>query len=202
MARKIFVVTGATGHTGSYTVERLLERGQAVRALAHREDDRSQRLEKTGAEVVIGDLLKFNDVRAGMRGVRGAYFCYPIPPAFCRRQPISLRPLKRGRPRMRREHVAEIRSRGRKDPRYVRTLVGRTGLRLVRPHRRPPARLLQNSGIADAARTDRSDGRYRAGRRSSSRHPIRNGSPAKHYSSREVFVRHLQELTSTTRKEK
>jgi NAD(P)H dehydrogenase (quinone) len=82
MARKIFVVTGATGHTGSYTVERLLERGQAVRALAHREDDRSQRPAKTGAEVVIGDLLKFNDVRAGMRGVRGAYFCYPIRPGI------------------------------------------------------------------------------------------------------------------------
>src|SRR6267142_707348 len=64
---------------------------------------------------------------------------------------------------MRREHVAEIGSRGRKEPRYVRPLVGRTALRLVRPHRRPPARLPQNSGIADAARMDRSDGRYRAG---------------------------------------
>jgi hypothetical protein len=38
-------------------------------------------------------------------------------------------------------------------------------------------------------------------RRSSSLHPIRNGSPAKLYSSREVFVRHLQKMTSTTRKE-
>jgi NAD(P)-dependent dehydrogenase (short-subunit alcohol dehydrogenase family) len=38
-------------------------------------------------------------------------------------------------------------------------------------------------------------------RRSSSLHSIRNGSPAKHYSSREVFVRHLQKMTSTTRKE-
>src|SRR5260370_20536648 len=35
-----------------------------------------------GAEVVIGDLLKFNDVRAAMRGVRGAYFCYPIRPGI------------------------------------------------------------------------------------------------------------------------
>jgi len=95
MAQKTFVVTGATGHTGSCTVERLLERGHAVRALAHREDNRSKRLEKMGAEVVIGDFLKFNDVRAALRGVRGAYFGYPIRPAFCRRQPISLRPLKR-----------------------------------------------------------------------------------------------------------
>ena len=33
-----FLVTGATGDTGGYTVEQLLERGHAVRALAHRED--------------------------------------------------------------------------------------------------------------------------------------------------------------------
>jgi len=77
-----FLVTGATGDTGGYTVEQLLERGHAVRALAHREDDRSKRLEKMGAEVVIGDFLKFNDVRAAMREVRGAYFCYPIRPGI------------------------------------------------------------------------------------------------------------------------
>ena len=39
------LVTGATGATGGYVVERLLERGHAVRALAHREDDRSKWLE-------------------------------------------------------------------------------------------------------------------------------------------------------------
>ena len=78
MAQKKFLVAGATGATGGYTVGRLLEQGHAVRALAHREDDRSKRLEKMGAEVLIGDLLKFNDVRAAMRGVRGAYFGYPI----------------------------------------------------------------------------------------------------------------------------
>ena len=31
MAQKKFLVTGATGTTGGYTVERLLERGHAVR---------------------------------------------------------------------------------------------------------------------------------------------------------------------------
>ncbi len=82
MTQNRFLVTGATGDTGGYTVEQLLERGHAVRALAHREDDRSKRLEKMGAEVVIGDFLKFNDVRAAMREVRGAYFCYPIRPGI------------------------------------------------------------------------------------------------------------------------
>ena len=37
MAQKKFLVTGATGTTGGYAVERLLERGHAVRALAHRD---------------------------------------------------------------------------------------------------------------------------------------------------------------------
>ena len=46
MAQNRFLVTGATGATGSYTVERLLERGHAVRALAHHEDDRSKRLQE------------------------------------------------------------------------------------------------------------------------------------------------------------
>ena len=34
MTQKKFLVTGATGDTGGYTVEQLLERGHAVRALA------------------------------------------------------------------------------------------------------------------------------------------------------------------------
>ena len=32
--------------------------------------------------MVTGDFLKFNDVRAAMRGIRGAYFCYPIRPGI------------------------------------------------------------------------------------------------------------------------
>ena len=82
MAQKIFLVTGATGATGGYAVEQLLERGHAVRALAHREDDRSKRLQELGAEVVIGDLLKLNDVRLALSGIRGAYFVYPLSPTL------------------------------------------------------------------------------------------------------------------------
>ena len=74
MAQKEFLVTGATGATGGHVVERLLERGHAVRAVAHREDDRSKRLVKMGVEVLIGDLLNFNDVRTtlseGTRQIR------------------------------------------------------------------------------------------------------------------------------------
>src|SRR2546422_11185418 len=57
MTQNRFLVTGATGDTGGYTVEQLLERGHAGRALAHREDDRSKRLGKMGGGWVIGGLL-------------------------------------------------------------------------------------------------------------------------------------------------
>jgi uncharacterized protein YbjT (DUF2867 family) len=82
MAQKKFLVTGATGATGGYAVERLLERRHAVRALAHREDDRSKRLQELGAEVVIGDLLKLNEVRSALSEIRAAYFVYPLSPTL------------------------------------------------------------------------------------------------------------------------
>src|SRR5262245_19040224 len=77
-----FLVTGATGATGGKTVEQLLARGHHVRALAHREDNRSKRLKEAGAEVVFGDFLDFDAMRAALRGIRGAYFCYPIRPGI------------------------------------------------------------------------------------------------------------------------
>jgi NAD(P)H dehydrogenase (quinone) len=82
MSRRTFLVTGATGDTGGATVEQTLARGHHVRALAHRQDDRAKRLQGLGAEVVFGDFLNLDDVRAALRGVAGAYFCYPIRPGI------------------------------------------------------------------------------------------------------------------------
>jgi uncharacterized protein YbjT (DUF2867 family) len=82
MAQKIFLVTGATGATGGHTVEQMLARGHQVRALAHREDERSKRLQVLGAEVAIGDLLNLSDVRSALNGVRSAYFVYPLSPTL------------------------------------------------------------------------------------------------------------------------
>src|SRR5215831_154005 len=82
MSQGTVLVTGATGDTGGATVEQLLARGRHVRALAHRQDDRANRLQGLGADVVFGDFLNLNDVRAALRGVAGAYFCYPIRPGI------------------------------------------------------------------------------------------------------------------------
>ena len=77
-----FLITAATGDTGGYTVRQLLETNHAVRVLAHRPDERSEQLQQLGAEVVFGDLLDFDSVRAALRGVNRAYFCFPISPGL------------------------------------------------------------------------------------------------------------------------
>src|SRR6266851_439931 len=82
MIQTKFLITGATGSTGGYTVRQLLEKNQAVRVLAHRSDERSEQLQKVGAEIVFGDFLDFDAVRAALNEVQRAYFCYPISPGI------------------------------------------------------------------------------------------------------------------------
>jgi uncharacterized protein YbjT (DUF2867 family) len=77
-----YLISGATGATGSKTVEFLLEAGVKVRAYVHRQDERSAALSEMGAELVTGDLLDFEAVRRAMEGVKGAYFVYPIKPGI------------------------------------------------------------------------------------------------------------------------
>ena len=77
-----YLITGATGATGSEAVTTLREAGQDVRALVHREDDRSERLRSKGAEIVVGDLLDYAAVKAALQGVNRAYFCFPIAPGL------------------------------------------------------------------------------------------------------------------------
>ena len=79
MTQTKFLITGATGGD---VARQLLEKGQAVRVLAHRPDERSERLQKIGAEVVFGDFLDFDSVRAALNGVQRAYFRYPINPGL------------------------------------------------------------------------------------------------------------------------
>ncbi|MER8429637.1 NmrA family NAD(P)-binding protein [Mesorhizobium caraganae] len=77
-----FLVTGATGETGRYTVQRLLEKGHAVRAMVHKEDERAETLRNEGAEVVVGDLFEHDNVIRAAAGTTAAYFCYPVRPGI------------------------------------------------------------------------------------------------------------------------
>ena len=81
-AGKKFLIAGATGSTGNGTIETLIQNGHAVRALVHCEDERSAKLRKTGAEIIVGDLLDLDDARRALDTVDAAYFVYPIAPGL------------------------------------------------------------------------------------------------------------------------
>ncbi|TXS61132.1 MULTISPECIES: NmrA family NAD(P)-binding protein [unclassified Streptomyces] len=72
------LITTAAGETGRPMVDHLIDEGFQVRAMVRTDDERAQRLRDRGAEVVIGDLLNLRDVRVALRGVRRAYFNYPV----------------------------------------------------------------------------------------------------------------------------
>lgn len=82
MQQRKYLITGATGKTGVYTVRHLLNEGHAVRAFVHSKDERSNALQKEGAEIFVGDLLEHDDVIRAMEGVTGAYLCYPVLPGY------------------------------------------------------------------------------------------------------------------------
>ena len=81
MGRLILVAgaaRGTVGATGRRVAEHLLERGVPVRALVRKLDARSDELRERGVEVVEGDLLDPVSVHAAMKGVKRAYFTYPV----------------------------------------------------------------------------------------------------------------------------
>lgn len=80
MEKPKILITGATGATGTPSVEMLLQKGFQVRALVHKEDARSNRLKALGAEIIVGDMQNMEDVRAAWKGAKRGYFCYPLSP--------------------------------------------------------------------------------------------------------------------------
>jgi uncharacterized protein YbjT (DUF2867 family) len=69
---------GAQGSTGRRITALLLDKGIPVRAFVHKLDARSDGLKELGAEVVQGDLLDRDSVRASLRGIKRAYFTYSV----------------------------------------------------------------------------------------------------------------------------
>jgi NAD(P)H dehydrogenase (quinone) len=80
MNKPRIIVTGATGKTGSVVVAELLKAGYPVRAMVHREDDRSARLRAHGAETVIADMSDVERIAGALRDVQRAYYCPPYDP--------------------------------------------------------------------------------------------------------------------------
>jgi uncharacterized protein YbjT (DUF2867 family) len=83
--RNPILITGAAGQIGAVSrvmVDMLLEQGYPVRAFVRRDDERAQSLREAGAEVFVGDLLKFADVAAALKGVRRIYFSMSLSPYY------------------------------------------------------------------------------------------------------------------------
>jgi len=74
MQKPRILLTGATGKTGGAVVERLLQEGWPVRALAHRRDARSDRLERLGAEVAFASAHDPDQLAEALKGVQRAYY--------------------------------------------------------------------------------------------------------------------------------
>jgi NAD(P)H dehydrogenase (quinone) len=108
MSTQKFLVIGATGKTGQHTVQHLLDRGHAVRAIVHKEDERSAALRRTGAEVVIGELLEHDDVIRAAVGTGAAYFCYPVSPGLIQATALFRGRGQAGGAQSRCKHVADF----------------------------------------------------------------------------------------------
>ena len=80
MTNATVLVTGATGKTGGAVVAQLREKNIAVRAMVRTRDNRSARLERLGAEVVVADMYDYDQLVLAMRGTQRAYYCPPFAP--------------------------------------------------------------------------------------------------------------------------
>ena len=56
--------------------------GEPVRALVHRDDARADPLRELGAEVVVGDLTRPQDVADAMTGVSRMFFSMSVSPDY------------------------------------------------------------------------------------------------------------------------
>ncbi len=69
---------GSQGSTGRRIASLLLEKGIPVRAFVHKLDARCDALQELGAQVVQGDMLDGDSVRASLTGTKRAYFTYSV----------------------------------------------------------------------------------------------------------------------------
>lgn len=72
----MFVITGATGHTGSVAAETLLLAGEKVRVVV-RDAAKAERLKGLGAEVFVADLADPAALGNAVRGAEGVYLMSP-----------------------------------------------------------------------------------------------------------------------------
>lgn len=80
MSRPKILVTAGAGRTGTPAALMLLQHGFPVRALVRRHGPRTEALTAAGAEVAVGDMFDYRDLRRALDGVQRAYHCPPFAP--------------------------------------------------------------------------------------------------------------------------
>ena len=68
----VYLVTGASGQQGGVVARELIQRGESVRVFV-RDPARAEELKAMGCEVVVGDLLDAESIRAALQGCSGAF---------------------------------------------------------------------------------------------------------------------------------
>jgi uncharacterized protein YbjT (DUF2867 family) len=76
MEDAMFVITGATGNTGSVVAETLLAAGKQVRVVV-RDAAKAERLKARGAEVFVADLSDAGALAQAVRGAEGVFLLSP-----------------------------------------------------------------------------------------------------------------------------
>jgi NAD(P)H dehydrogenase (quinone) len=79
------LVTGAAGKVGAVgrrVVEILRASGVPIRALVRRDDERAERLRDLGAEVVVADLTRSEEVFPVLQDCRRVFFCTSVSPQY------------------------------------------------------------------------------------------------------------------------
>jgi uncharacterized protein YbjT (DUF2867 family) len=80
-----YLITGAGGGIAGISpqvVTQLLDRGEGVRAMVHRDDSRADALRALGADVVVGDLTNPVEVQAAMSGITRMFFNMSVSPDY------------------------------------------------------------------------------------------------------------------------
>lgn len=72
----MFVITGATGNTGSVVAQTLIDQGQEVRVVV-RSEAKGAPWKAQGAEVVVTEITDVDGMVQALEGAEGAYFMLP-----------------------------------------------------------------------------------------------------------------------------
>ncbi|MFA5300269.1 MAG: NmrA family NAD(P)-binding protein [Lutibacter sp.] len=93
MKEKI-LITSATGKTGFQVTTQLLKDGYPVKIFVRSRNARALELEKSGAEIFIGDLTNYAQLSTALKDTKRVYYCHPFMPHLLENTKIFIKAAK------------------------------------------------------------------------------------------------------------